>query len=81
MTESGDNVRPFRSFPLNPSQTTNFRLFQSERVADDNLKFDKNCRKFCKRIENTVGKREIAHYEQFLLFSVFSRDWYCTHVI
>ena len=36
--------------------------------ADDNLKFDENSRKFFKRIENTVGKGEIAHYEQFLLF-------------
>ena len=36
--------------------------------ADDNLKFDKKGRKFYKRIENTVGKGEIARYEQFLLF-------------
>ena len=40
--------------------------------ADDNFKFDENGRKFYKRVENTVGKGEIAHYEQFLLFhSVF----------
>ena len=36
--------------------------------ADDNFKFDENGRKFSKGIENTVGKGEIAHYEQFLLF-------------
>ena len=36
--------------------------------ADDNFRFDKNDRKFCKPVENTVGKEEIAHYEQFLLF-------------
>ena len=36
--------------------------------ADDNVKLDKNGRKFSKRIENTVGKGEIACYEQFLLF-------------
>ena len=30
--------------------------------------FDKNGRKFSKRVENTVGKGEIAPYEQFLLF-------------
>ena len=36
--------------------------------ANDNFKFDKNGRKFSKRVENTVGKGEIAHYEQFLLF-------------
>ena len=36
--------------------------------ADDNFKFDKNGRKLFKRVENTVGKGEIARYEQFLLF-------------
>ena len=36
--------------------------------ADDNIKFDENGRKLSKRVENTVGKGEIARYEQFLLF-------------
>ena len=36
--------------------------------ADDNFKFDKNGRKLSKREENTVGKGEIARYEEFLLF-------------
>ena len=36
--------------------------------ADDNFKFNENSRKLSKRVENTVGKGEIAHYEQFLLF-------------
>ena len=36
--------------------------------ADNNFKFDKNGRKFFKWEENTVGKGEIARYEQFLLF-------------
>ena len=36
--------------------------------ADDNFKFDENERKFLKWVENTVGKGEIARYEQFLLF-------------
>ena len=36
--------------------------------ADDNFKFEKNGRKVSKRIENTVGKGEIARYEHFLLF-------------
>ena len=31
--------------------------------ADDNFKFDENDRKFSKRVENTVGKGEIARYE------------------
>ena len=37
-------------------------------VADDNFKFDENGRKFSKWVESTVGKGEIARYEQFLLF-------------
>ena len=38
--------------------------------ADDNFEFDENGRKYSKRVENTVGKGEIARYEQFLLFSL-----------
>ena len=37
-------------------------------LADDNFKFDENGWKFSKHLENTVGKGEIARYEQFLLF-------------
>ena len=37
-------------------------------LADDNFEFDENRRKFSKWLENTVGKGEIARYEQFLLF-------------
>ena len=36
--------------------------------ADDNFKLDENGRKLSNRVENTVGKGEIARYEQFLLF-------------
>ena len=36
--------------------------------ADDNLKFDENGRKLSKLVENTVGKGEIAPFEQFPLF-------------
>ena len=36
--------------------------------VDDNFQFDKNGRKFSKGIENTVGKGEIARYDQFSLF-------------
>ena len=35
--------------------------------TDDNLKFDENSRNFFKWIANTVGKGEIALYQQFLL--------------
>ena len=36
--------------------------------ADDNFEFDENGRKLSKKVENTVGKGEIARHEQFLLF-------------
>ena len=36
--------------------------------ADDGLKFQEIGRKYFKPVENTVGKGEIACYEQFLLF-------------
>ena len=39
-----------------------------KQFADDNFKFDENGRKLSKWVENTVGKGEIARYEQFLLF-------------
>ena len=39
-----------------------------KQFADNNFKFDESSRKFSKRVENTVGKGEIAPYKQFLLF-------------
>ena len=36
--------------------------------ADDNFRFDESGRQLSKWVENTVGKGEIARYEQFLLF-------------
>ena len=36
--------------------------------ADNNFKSDENDRKLSERVENSVGKGEIARYEQFLLF-------------
>ena len=47
---------------------TNLDSFKLKEFADNNFKFDKNGRKLSKWVENTVGKGEIAHYEQFLLF-------------
>ena len=35
---------------------------------DNNFKFDENDVDFSKRVENNVGKGEIAGYKQFLLF-------------
>ena len=45
---------------LTLSQMTNFRLFQTERVCRRQFQIQ--------QVENTVGKGEIAHFEQFLLF-------------
>ena len=42
-----------------------------KKFLDDNLKFDENGKKISKKVENTVGKGEIARQEQFLLF------WQC----
>ena len=56
------------SVTLTLSQTTNFRLLPTERVCRRQFQADEKGRKFSKRVENTVGK-EIARYEQFLLFS------------
>ena len=50
------------------SQTTNLDFTKLKQFADDNFKFDENSRKFSKWVENTLGKEEIARYEQFLLF-------------
>ena len=50
------------SYSSTLSQTTSFRLFQTK-----SLQTTIN-RKFPKRVENTVGKGEIARYEQFLRF-------------
>ena len=50
------------------SQTTNFRFFQTESLQTTISCLIKNGRKFSKGIGNTVGKGEIARYEQFLLF-------------
>ena len=36
--------------------------------ADDKFEHEENGGKLSKRIENAVGKGEIARYEQFLLF-------------
>ena len=48
-----------------------------EEFADDNFIFNENGRKLSKLLENTVGKGEIARYEQFFPFpTVFLQDLY-----
>ena len=45
---------------------TFFQKTNSSKVkefADNNFKFDKNGRQFFRQVENTVGKGEIACYE------------------
>ena len=53
---------------LTLSQTTIFYPSKLKEFTDDNFIFDENGRKLSKWVENSVGKREIARYEQFLLF-------------
>ena len=64
---TGKQVSIYIPSGLTLSQMTFFRLFQPEEFADNNRKFTENGRKFAKLVENTVGKGEISHYEQFLL--------------
>ena len=53
---------------LTLSQTTNFRLPNSKKFADDNFEFGEKGGKFYDRVEKTVGKGGIVRNEQFLLF-------------
>ena len=73
MNPYGRNQYHMLRSELTHYQTTNFRRFQTERVCRPQFQLDENGRKLSKRIENTVGKGEIARYEQFLLFPVFSK--------
>ena len=57
-------IMTFKSFPKQQSLDSS----KLKEFADDNFKFDKNGRKLSKHVENTVGKGEIACYEQFLFF-------------
>ena len=49
-------------------QMINLDASKLKELADDNFIFDEKGRNGSKRVENTVGKGEIARYEQFLLF-------------
>ena len=61
---------------LSLSQTTNYSS-KLKRFADNRFRFDENGRKFYNRVENTMGKGEIA-ISTFP--TVFSKDLYCRHV-
>ena len=61
---------------LQPSRNSlpNDKILDSSKLrefANYNFKFDENGRKFSKRVENTVGKGEIARFQHFLLFPQF----------
>ena len=55
-----EKVYGFKSQILDSSKLIEF--------ADNNSKLYANGRKFFEWVKNTVGKGEIAHYKQFLLF-------------
>ena len=66
----------FNPFPKDKNlDSSKFKVF-----ADDNIEIDENSRRLSRSVENTVGKGEIARYEQFLLFPVFSKELYCRHI-
>ena len=51
---------------INPQPCPKLQILDSsklKKVADDHLKFAENDRAFSKRVENTVGKGEIARYK------------------
>ena len=48
---------------IDPFPNYKCRLQTLKEFADDNLIFDEIGKKFSKRVENTLGKGEIAHYE------------------
>ena len=66
------------------NSSPNDKILDSSKLkefTDDNFKFDENGRKLSKRVKNTVGKGEIACYEQFILFpQCFQKNLYCRHV-
>ena len=66
---------------LTLSQTTDLNSSKLKQSADDNLKFNENSITFSKRVENSVGKGEIARYEPFLLshFS-FTHSVFIRHI-
>ena len=59
----------FANYSINPFPNEKILdLSKLKEFPDDNFSFVENGRKLFKQVENTVGKGEIARYEQFLLF-------------
>ena len=69
---------PISSFILLPKPFPKQKIvdFSKPReFVDDSFEFGAIGRKFSKRVENTVGKGEIAHNKYFLLFPIlFSKE-------
>ena len=63
-----DDLLLFATMILFHYQTKILDSSKLKEFADDNYKFDENGGKISKWVENTLGKGEIACYEQFLLF-------------
>ena len=78
VVKSRDRVVKWLTFPkqiLDPSKL--------KELEDYNFLYDKNSGKFSKRVENTVGKGEIARcsFQAISPFpTVFSKYLYCRHV-
>ena len=54
---------------INPFPNGKFKtLHKLKEFPDNNSKFVENGEKFSKRVENSIGKGEIACYDQLLLF-------------
>ena len=59
---------------INPFSNNKFYSSLLKELADDNFKFDENCWKLSKWVENTVGKGEIDVRSNFSFsLSVFNR--------
>ena len=65
----GNRIRMFWDPLLFPPSPKKIDSSKPEEFADDIFEFDKNCRKFSRRVENNGGKGEIARFEQFLHFT------------
>ena len=74
--KQGIQLRKPSSIALTLSHMTILHPSKLIELADDNFKFYEKGGILSERIENAVGKGEIAHYEQFLLPQSFQKT--CT---
>ena len=62
------NILICSATPSHFPKRQNLQPSKLKKFTDNNFKLHENGEKFSQRVENTVGKGEIARYEQFLLF-------------